>query len=30
MRDGDWRAIFEIMDDEIIMYRIFHRKEAYE
>jgi mRNA interferase RelE/StbE len=29
MRSGDWRALFEIADSEIIVYRILHRKEAY-
>jgi len=29
MRAGDWRALFEIADDHIIVYRILHRREAY-
>jgi len=29
MRAGDWRALFEIADNEIIVYRILHRREAY-
>jgi len=30
MRVGDWRVLFEIADDKIIVYRIRHRKEAYK
>lgn len=29
MRAGDWRALFEIAADEIIVYRILHRRDAY-
>ena len=29
MRAGDWRALFEIADDRVIVYRILHRREAY-
>jgi mRNA interferase RelE/StbE len=29
MRAGDWRALFEIAGDEVIVYRILHRREAY-
>ena len=29
MRAGDWRALFEIASDEIIVYRVLHRREAY-
>ncbi len=29
MRAGDWRALFEVAQDEIIVYRILHRREAY-
>jgi mRNA interferase RelE/StbE len=29
MRAGDWRALFEVAEGEVIVYRILHRKEAY-
>ena len=29
MRVGNWRALFEIAQDRIIVYRIRHRREAY-
>jgi mRNA interferase RelE/StbE len=29
MRAGDWRALFEVAENEIIVYRILHRREAY-
>jgi mRNA interferase RelE/StbE len=29
MRAGDWRALFEVAQDEVIVYRILHRGEAY-
>jgi mRNA interferase RelE/StbE len=29
MRAGDWRALFEVAGDRVIVYRILHRKEAY-
>jgi mRNA interferase RelE/StbE len=29
MRVGDWRVLFEIADDQVIVYRILHRREAY-
>jgi hypothetical protein len=29
MRAGDWRALFEVAQDEVIVYRILHRREAY-
>jgi mRNA interferase RelE/StbE len=29
MRSGDWRALFEVEESEIIVYRILHRREAY-
>ncbi len=29
MRVGDWRIIFEIEGEKIIIYRIRHRREAY-
>jgi mRNA interferase RelE/StbE len=30
MRVGDWRILFEVEDEKIIVYRIRHRKEAYK
>lgn len=29
MRVGNWRVLFEIEEDRIIVYRILHRKESY-
>jgi mRNA interferase RelE/StbE len=29
MRAGDWRVLFEVAQDRIIVYRIRHRREAY-
>jgi mRNA interferase RelE/StbE len=29
LRVGDYRALFEIEGNKIIMYRILHRKDAY-
>lgn len=29
MRAGDWRALFEIEGDELVVYRILHRRDAY-
>jgi mRNA interferase RelE/StbE len=29
MRAGDWRALFEVAGDRVIVYRILHRREAY-
>ena len=29
MRAGDWRALFEIAENRVIVYRILHRSEAY-
>ncbi|MFH0924282.1 MAG: type II toxin-antitoxin system RelE/ParE family toxin [bacterium] len=29
MRVGDWRVLFEIKGEIIIIYRVRHRKEAY-
>jgi mRNA interferase RelE/StbE len=29
LRVGDWRVLFEVSKDKIIIYRIRHRKEAY-
>ena len=29
MRAGDWRALFELAGEQVIVYRILHRKEAY-
>ena len=30
MRVGDWRILFEVEGEKIIVYRIRHRKEAYK
>jgi mRNA interferase RelE/StbE len=30
MRVGDWRILFEVDADKIIVYRIQHRREAYK
>ena len=27
---GDWRVLFEVEDEKIIVYRIRHRKEVYK
>jgi mRNA interferase RelE/StbE len=29
MRAGDYRALFEIADDQVVVYRILHRRESY-
>lgn len=29
LRVGDWRVLFEIEADRIIVYRILHRRDAY-
>ncbi len=29
MRAGDWRALFEVAGDRVVVYRILHRREAY-
>lgn len=29
MRAGTWRALFELADDRVVVYRILHRREAY-
>lgn len=29
LRVGNWRVLFEISEEQIIIYRILHRKEAY-
>ncbi len=29
MRAGDWRALFEVAGNEIVVYRIIHRRQAY-
>jgi len=29
MRAGDWRALFEVAGNRVIVYRILHRKESY-
>ena len=30
LRVGDYRALFEVQDDRIIVYRVRHRRAAYE
>ncbi len=30
MKVGNWRILFEVEDEKIIIYRILHRKEAYK
>ncbi|NTU43356.1 MAG: type II toxin-antitoxin system RelE/ParE family toxin, partial [Nitrospirales bacterium] len=30
LRVGDWRVLFEIDGDKVVVYRIRHRKEAYK
>ncbi len=30
MRVGDWRILFEVEVEKIIVYRVRHRKEAYQ
>jgi len=30
MRIGDWRILFEVEEEKIIVYRIRHRREAYK
>ena len=30
LRVGDYRALFEVDGDRIIVYRVRHRREAYE
>ncbi len=29
MRAGDWRALFEVAGNRVVVYRILHRSEAY-
>ena len=29
LRYGDWRVLFEVEEDRIIIYRIMHRKDVY-
>ena len=29
LRVGDWRVLFEVIKDKIIIYRIRHRREVY-
>jgi mRNA interferase RelE/StbE len=29
MRAGDWRALFEVAGDRVVVYRILHRRDAY-
>jgi mRNA interferase RelE/StbE len=30
LRVGDWRVLFDVEDDTIIVWRVLHRSEAYE
>jgi mRNA interferase RelE/StbE len=30
LRVGDYRVLFELRDDTIVVYRVLHRREAYE
>lgn len=30
LRVGDYRALFEVEDSKIVVYRIMHRRDAYE
>jgi mRNA interferase RelE/StbE len=29
LRVGNWRALFEVQEDKIVVYRIRHRRDAY-
>jgi mRNA interferase RelE/StbE len=29
LRVGNWRALFEVQEDKIVVYRIRHRREVY-
>lgn len=29
LRVGDWRVLFEVENDRVVIYRILHRREAY-
>lgn len=29
MRSGQWRVLFEMVGDRIIIYRVLHRRESY-
>ncbi len=29
MRSGQWRVLFEIVDNSVIIYRVLHRRDAY-
>lgn len=29
MRAGNWRALFEVEDGKVVVYRILHRSDAY-
>jgi mRNA interferase RelE/StbE len=29
LRVGEWRVLFEVESDKIVIYRILHRREAY-
>jgi mRNA interferase RelE/StbE len=30
LRSGDYRVLFDVEDDEVIVHRVLHRKEAYD
>jgi mRNA interferase RelE/StbE len=30
LRCGDYRVLFDVEDDEVVVHRILHRKEAYD
>jgi mRNA interferase RelE/StbE len=30
LRVGDWRVLFEVQDDIIVVWRVVHRSDAYE
>jgi len=30
LRCGDYRVLFDVEDDEVLVHRILHRKEAYD
>ncbi|QNT79450.1 type II toxin-antitoxin system RelE family toxin [Entomobacter blattae] len=30
VRKGNWRALFEVVDNKMVVYRVAHRKEVYE
>jgi mRNA interferase RelE/StbE len=30
LRSGDYRVLFDVEDDEVIVHRVLHRKQAYD